>query len=283
MTKLTRKIGMNSAVLILLLLLPVVAGADTLKIESFNLRYDNPDDGINAWPKRREMVITHIQSVKPDILALQEVLAHQLDWLSAQLTDYRCVGVGRDNGKREGEFVPICYRTDNLEALDSGHFWLSDTPNQAGSIGWGAHLPRVTSWIKLKYHSSPNTLVTFNTHFSHVSAEARSKSAELLLEQVRNISGQLPIIISGDFNAPPAELSYRHLIENTSLPLQDTATAIAPHPTFNGFGTADPAVRIDYIFTSKGFRVLDFSTFRINIEGRYISDHYPIMATVGLP
>ncbi|ALS99795.1 endonuclease/exonuclease/phosphatase family protein [Lacimicrobium alkaliphilum] len=274
---------MNRAVFILLLVLPVVAGADTLKVESFNLRYDNPDDGINAWPKRREMVITHIQSVKPDILTLQEALAHQLDWLSAQLTDYRCVGVGRDNGKREGEFVPICYRTDKLEALDSGHFWLSDTPNQAGSIGRGAHLPRVTSWIKLKHHPSLKTLTAFNTHFSHVSAEARNKSAEILLEQARKISGQLPIIISGDFNALPAELSYRHLLQNTMLPLQDAASAIAPQPTLNGFGTADPPVRIDYILTSKGFRVFDFDTFQINIEGRYISDHYPIMATVGLP
>ena len=122
----------------------------TVVAESFNLRYDTPNDGINAWPKRQHMVLTHLQTLLPDVVGMQEVLAHQLEWLDHNLPDYAYIGVGRDDGLSKGEFVPLLYNKNQLTKIAGGNFWLSETPAVAGSIGWQAQLPRVVSWGHFK-------------------------------------------------------------------------------------------------------------------------------------
>jgi endonuclease/exonuclease/phosphatase family metal-dependent hydrolase len=251
-----------------------------LKVESFNLRYDNPDDGINAWPKRQQLVLNHLQQTLPDVVGMQEVLAHQLDWLAEQLPNYAFIGVGRDDGKRAGEFVPLLYNTRTLTKLDSGYFWLSETPDVPGSIGWLARLPRVVTWAKFSHHNK--VFFVFNAHFSHVSDLARQKSAEFLVRHIPTIAGDSPVILMGDLNTLDSESAYTTIIANPTLRFIDSALVNGHQPasTFNGFGTSTDHKRIDYIFISKGLSSSNYMTHEDRDGDSFISDHYPISTLI---
>ncbi|GAA0340344.1 endonuclease/exonuclease/phosphatase family protein [Bowmanella denitrificans] len=257
-----------------------LAQAKPLLVESFNLRYDNPADGIHAWPNRQALVIEHIRNLSADVIGMQEVLAHQWQGLGAQLPEYGQLGAGRDDGKQAGEFVPILYRKSRLQLIKNGYFWLSETPNQPGSIGWGAHLPRITSWAIFTDKHSQRDFCFFNTHFSHVSDEARQQAAKLLLAQIPLRCDDLPVIATGDFNAQPDDAAYRQL--SNSKPLFDTASGQAAEPTYNGFGKTEKAVRIDYIFADKRITAAKYQTHFIVKDGVYISDHFPISVSLDI-
>tara|TARA_R110002167_G_scaffold335644_1_gene543000 strand:- start:7967 stop:8848 length:882 start_codon:yes stop_codon:yes gene_type:complete len=250
-----------------------------LKVESFNLRLDTPNDGINAWPKRQQLVLNHLQLTLPDIVGMQEVLAHQLHWLDEKLPNYAVIGVGRDDGKNAGEFVPLLYNTRTLTKLDSGYFWLSETPNVAGSIGWLAHFPRVVTWAKFSQHNK--VFFVFNAHFSHVSDLARQKSSEFLVHYIPTIAGDNQVILMGDLNTLDSELAYTTIIAAPNLGFSDSALADGQQPsiTFNGFGHSD-AKRIDYIFISKGLSSSNYMTHEDKDGDLYISDHYPISTLI---
>lgn len=251
-----------------------------LKVESFNIRLDTSHDGINAWPHRQQLVLNHLQQTQPDVVGMQEVLVHQLDWLSEHLADYAFIGVGRDDGKRAGEFVPLLYNTRTLTKLDSGYFWLSETPKVPGSIGWLAHLPRVVTWAKFSQHNK--MFFVFNAHFSHVSDLARQKSAEFLVRHIPTIAGDSPVILMGDLNTLDSEPAYATIIADPRLQFIDTALVNGHQPasTFNGFGTSTDHKRIDYIFISKGLTSSNYMTHEERDGQRYISDHYPISTLI---
>ena len=256
--------------------------ATNLVVESFNIRYDNPADATNAWPNRQQLIYAHLNTLRPDVLGLQEVLHHQLNWLSEQLPDYDYIGVGRDDGVNAGEFVPLFYNKNTLTKLDGGNFWLSETPQIAGSIGWQAHLPRVASWGHFEKNGSD--FFVFNVHFSHVSDVARQKSAEFLLTHIPAIAGSKPVILLGDFNMLHNSSAYKTLTTGPLLPLIDTA--ILAHAegagTYNGFAAGERE-RIDYIFISKGLKSSGYRTYQLNVAGVYISDHFPISTVISLP
>ena len=254
--------------------------AQSVKVESFNLRFDNPNDGINAWPHRQQRVLKHLQHHQFDVVGMQEVLAHQLDWLTQHLPDYAAIGVGRDDGKRGGEFVPLLYNSKTLTLLDSGYFWLSDTPNVAGSIGWLAKLPRIVSWAKFSRNNS--IFLVFNAHFSHVSDLARQKSAEFLVRYIPTIAADYPVILMGDLNTLDTDPAYSTIISDTKLKFVDSALVgkAQPASTFNGFGNATKHQRIDYIFISQGLSSSQYTTHEDREGERYISDHYPVSAVI---
>lgn len=251
-----------------------------LKVESFNLRFDNPNDGINAWPHRQQWVLKHLQQNQFDVVGMQEVLAHQLDWLVENLPDYVAIGVGRDDGKRGGEFVPLLYNSKTLTMLDSGYFWLSETPDVAGSIGWLAKLPRIVSWAKLRHNNK--VFFVFNAHFSHVSDLARQKSAEFLQRYIPTIAADYPVILMGDLNTLDSDPAYATLVNHKGLAWVDTALVGGHQPaaTFNGFGHTSNHNRIDYIFISQGLSSSHYTTHQERDGERYISDHYPISAVI---
>ncbi|MCS4306578.1 endonuclease/exonuclease/phosphatase family metal-dependent hydrolase [Rheinheimera pacifica] len=256
--------------------------ATSLVVESFNIRYDNPADAINAWPNRQQLIYAHLKTLQPDVLGLQEVLHHQLSWLSEQLPDYSYIGVGRDDGVIAGEFVPLFYNKNTIKKLDSGNFWLSETPDVAGSIGWQAHLPRVASWGHFEKNGSD--FFVFNVHFSHVSDVARQKSAEFLLTHIPAIAGNKPVILMGDFNMLHDSAAYKTLTSDRLLPLTDTAVLANDEVvgTYNGFAAGD-SERIDYIFISNGLKSHNYRTYQLSVAGVYISDHFPISAVITLP
>jgi endonuclease/exonuclease/phosphatase family metal-dependent hydrolase len=260
-----------------------------IKVMTLNIRYDNPDDSIYAWPKRATQVCNFIKNEKPDILGLQEVLWHQYKVLDSALIDYSSVGVGRSDGARAGEMNPVFFRKEKFDMVRNITFWLSGSPEVAGSIGWGASLPRIVTWMELVDKISHKHLFFFNTHFAHDSDSARLMSSKILLNQVNKIAEGFPFIISGDFNMPPTSTGYSILTgPDESIPLLKDSYVITekkpagPVYTFNEFSDKAKTGRIDYIFVRNGMRVLDYKTVIKKEHGIYISDHWPVEAVISL-
>jgi len=260
---------------------------NAIEVMTLNVRYDNPEDSINAWPNRASQVCNFIQKEKPDILGMQEVLWQQYVVLDSVLTEYTSTGVGRDDGAREGEMNPVFFRKERFDMVRTITFWLSDTPEIPGSIGWGASLPRIVTWMELVDKNSHEHFFYFNTHFAHDSDSARIMSSKILLREVNKITDGFPFIITGDFNMLPTSKGYAILTgPDESVPLLKDSYVISekkpygPAYTFNGFSDKRGTGRIDYIFVRSGMKVLDHSTIIKKERGIFISDHWPVKSTI---
>jgi endonuclease/exonuclease/phosphatase family metal-dependent hydrolase len=258
-----------------------------LKVMTFNVRFDNPGDGINAWAHRVPLVEAYMAEVAPDIVGMQENLHHQNEDLLRIMPGYQYVGTGRDDGRQGGEYSPIFFRSDRFELLGHGQFWLSETPEVPGSIGWEAVLPRVVAWAWLSDRKSGLDFYVFNTHFSHVSDLARRKSMKFMSEQIRKIAGDSRVIVTGDFNITKgSELYYDMLAHFYRLNRLQNVELISEAPvsgaqsTFNAFREDVPPRVIDYIFVDNHFRVRSYQVDHIMHNGVYISDHWPVWTSL---
>ncbi len=246
---------------------------------SYNIRFDNPADGEDAWPLRREFLAAQIHFHHPDVFGIQEGLHRQLVYLQEALPAYQYVGVGRDDGAQAGEYSALFFKTERFDAVQSGTFWLSPTPDRV-SKGWDAALPRICTWARLKDRLSGDTLFALNTHFDHMGATARLESARLLLQFIqKNNTGNLPVMLMGDFNCTPDEAPYAVLTESLSDAKNVSAQPhFGPDGTFNGFDFSKPVKkRIDFIFVSKKIKVLQHAILSDNKGCRYPSDHLPVL------
>jgi len=260
---------------------------DAIKVITFNVRYNTPHDSINAWPNRASMVFSFLKEEKPDIFGMQEVLLNQYEELDSALDEYASVGVGRSDGAKGGEMNPVFYLKARFDMARTKTFWLSETPEIAGSQAWGAGLPRIVTWIELVDKKTHDHLFFFNTHFAHDSDSARIMSSKLLLVKADSIAADFPFIITGDFNQLPTSNCYvKHTAPTESIPLIRDSYIISddnpdgPGYTFNGFSDRQGSGRIDYIFVKDGMKVLEHSTIVIKENNVYISDHWPVEAIV---
>ena len=248
-----------------------------IKYISYNIRYVNASDGDNAWDIRKPATKEMIEREQPDVFGLQEALIGQLQYIDSNFPQYSRVGVGRDDGKEDGEFMAVYYRNDKFKLLENGNFWLSETPDQC-SMGWDAACKRIVTWAKLKDLDSKKVFYVFNTHLDHVGEVAREQSILLIVKKIDEIvkKDKAPVFLSGDFNS------------NVSSPIFDPLKnimkdrrAILPEsewiPTYNSFGNGGDSM-IDYMFY-KNAEVQDFKTLNGDYGKPYISDHYPVMAT----
>ena len=278
-------------IIIAILFVPAGCGGradkNAISVMTLNIRYDNPRDSMNAWPNRAEMATGFIKDVKPDLLGVQEVLWHQYVYLDSALTDYTSVGVGRSDGARGGEMNPVFFRNDRFSMVRTITFWLSGTPEVPGSMGWGANLPRIVTWMELVDKIDDTHIFFFNTHFAHDSDSARIMSSKILLDEVAKISGDFPFVITGDLNMLPSSIGYSVLTGPAeSVPLMMDAFVISqgkpegPSYTFNGFNDEPGRGRIDYVFVRNGMRVLEHKTHLKKEREVFISDHWPVSAAV---
>ncbi len=262
--------------------------AQDLNVMSFNIRYNNPGDSLNAWPHRIVKVTSQILFHEADYVGLQEALAGQLQDLQNGLPDYKVIGVGRDDGKTKGEYSAIIYNSKRLKALESATFWLSQTPDIIGSRGWDAALPRIVTWAKFKDLKTKKTFFAFNTHFDHIGKEARRESAHLLLKKVKEIAGKNRAFITGDFNAEPNAEPVQ-IIVNPSDPDQLTDSRqlsqmphYGPTGTFNAFQRKEVDDNpIDYIFLKGSWKVKKHAALSQTWGGRFASDHFALFAVLG--
>lgn len=255
--------------------------SDKLRLATFNIRMGGVDQGDRAWPERKELVAETIRKMNPDLLGMQEAFDYQIKDLLKSLPDYTSIGVGRDDGKNAGEFSPILYRKKQFELLDSGTFWLSDTPQVPGSITWGNNCTRVCTWAKMKRKSTGKELVLFNTHWDHRGQESRVKSADLMLKWVKK-HPESQVIMMGDFNATETNPAIHKLttagFTNCFLSLHQAEKNRGTHHPWTGKGSA--AGTIDHIFVSPKPTIQKSWIERHHKGTQWPSDHFPVSAVI---
>lgn len=251
---------------------------------TYNLRYQTPADGPNAWPHRRAAVLALLRYHEIELLGTQEALVEQVEDLET-LPGFQRVGVGRDDGVRAGEHTAIFFRRDRFELLASGTFWLSETPDRP-SRGWdGRCCHRIATWARLRERPSGRVLLALSTHFDHEGEVARHESARLLLRRLPEMADGAPVVVLGDFNATPASAPLRllHGALHDARAISETPP-YGPEGTFNGFRIDAPLdARIDHVLLSPGWRVLRYAALTDQHQGRYPSDHLPVVVRLRWP
>jgi endonuclease/exonuclease/phosphatase family metal-dependent hydrolase len=244
--------------LILTLFLSAPLSAQTHRIATFNIRWDNPNDVGNLWKDRSPQIIQLIKFHQIGIVGTQEVLAHQLNELNEGL-GFAAIGVGRDDGKAKGEFSPIHYDPARYKLEDSGTFWLSPSP-EVPSKGWDAALPRICTWGKFSTAAGERFYV-FNVHYDHIGQQARVESSKLVLSKIKEINREgLPVIWMGDFNVEPENPAYQVIFDQETWKdarLISKLPSYGPKGTFTAFEwDRMPAGIIDHIFVQGKIEVL---------------------------
>ncbi|MBL0940376.1 MAG: endonuclease/exonuclease/phosphatase family protein [Gemmatimonadaceae bacterium] len=266
-----------------------VAGTP-LRVMTFNIRYNNPGDGINAWPNRKAWVAQLIRFHDADVVGVQEALHGMLVDLDSLLPEYSRVGVGRKDGKEAGEYSAILYKKTRVEMLENKTFWLSTNPDAVGVKAWDAALERIATWGKFRDRATGCTYVHLNTHFDHVGQEARKESAKLIRRQLRTIAGNMPHIVTGDLNVGPTTEAYTTLtsgaVEGGVAPLIDGYVSsregsYGPNASFNSFKEIGDT-RIDYVMVSQGIDVLKHGILTDRWDKRFPSDHMPVIASLSM-
>jgi endonuclease/exonuclease/phosphatase family metal-dependent hydrolase len=270
---------------------PAPAAGPSVRVMSFNIRYGTANDGEDHWDKRKDFLVETIRAYNPDLLGTQEVLAEQADFLQQKLPEYGFAGGGRDDGKRKGEFSPVMYRRDRFELLAHGMWWLSPTPENVGSKGWDAALPRIVTWARLKDRAGGFTVLWFNTHWDHVGNTARVESGKLMRKLIEDNRGDpnLPVIVTGDFNSTEQTPQYRSLTlgDGSGFKLVDAYREVHPEvrpdeASFNGFEGTRQGLRIDWILHSEQWVATGAAIDRTERDGHTPSDHYPVTAVLEL-
>lgn len=252
-----------------------------IRIMSFNIRYGLADDGQNRWENRKGLTVARIQAFNPDLLGIQECRDDaQTLFVRNNLSEYRFYGVRREGGGETAlEMAPILFRNSRFQILQTGHFWLSETPQLGGSKSWGSVFARTATWALLTDRPTGKSVVFVNTHFDY-EPKATEESARLLRRWIERMAGEHPVILTGDFNADKSSVAYRHLTENGLL--FDAYRQVHPEgdneATFHGFGQPSALSPIDWILVSDHFKVVDGIIDQSHQGDVFPSDHYPITA-----
>lgn len=252
-----------------------------IKVMSYNIRLSSGTekaDSIYHWQHRKEASLNLMHEERPTVFGLQEACPDQMDYLVENLPEYGYIGVGRDDGKRKGECMAIFYRKDEVELIDGGTFWLSQTPDQV-TKGWDAACFRTCTWAILKKKDTGKKFVYMNTHLDHMGKVAREESIKLIVAKAEELTGgKLPVYITADFNSPTTNAIFKPMQE-AMLDARVEAPATDDRGTLNCWGTTPPGVVIDHIFY-RGAEAQKFEVLRDkNYGAPYVSDHYPVMLT----
>ncbi len=286
----------------LIALVALVAGCEIIPLEpdppeppeslvamTFNVRYDNglPNSDDDAWVHpdhpRRDAAIATILDSAPDVLGVQEALWNQVqDLEEGLLPRYRWDGVGRDDGDRAGEFCAVFWRNDLYERTAGGTFWLSLEPQEPGSVYPGAATTRIATWVELQERRTGRFVTVLNTHWDHVSQDARTHAAALIVQELDIIApSPRGRIVLGDLNLPEDNVAFSTLLNGGALTdaYRDVHEEHADEATFHGFGGGVTGRRIDHVLPSAGFFTVDDARIvRDEGPGGFPSDHFPVVA-----
>ena len=265
-------------------------GQTEIGVVSFNVRLDSEQDGDDRWEHRRQAAVEMIRRERPTVMGLQEAQPHQIDFLAGNCPEYAWYGLGRDSGKvpsETGDYpaeetMAIFWREADVELLDKGTFWLSQTPDSV-SRGWDAYCNRTCTWGLFRSRASGRRFYFFNTHLDHIGKTARSESMKLIAARLGEINAEgAPVFLTADFNSRTtdacfAPLHARMADARTEAPQTDDK------PTWNGYGRKSAPNWLDHIFYGReGCRAVAFRTLTDDYGAPYISDHYPVFARVRL-
>ncbi|WP_408010346.1 endonuclease/exonuclease/phosphatase family protein [Pseudalkalibacillus sp. A8] len=259
-----------------------------LRVMTYNVRFmNNAVPSPYNWDGRRPLVQRVIRSHMPDIIGTQEPLYQQVKEMASDLPEYDWIGLGKEGGSK-GLFMPIFYRKTRFTPLEYDHYWLSDTPETIGSRSWGNINPRMVTWVKFLDHQTNQSFYFVNTHLDHISEESRQKSTTLILKKLKEFDPALPILMMGDFNVGPDSVVHQKLTKEG--PLVDL-WQVAERRINEGLGTFNafrdptgggPKDRIDWILSKGKVTVHEIGILDEREDGRFPSDHYPVIADLTL-
>lgn len=260
---------------------------------SYNVRYDNPAESADPWRRRRDAVASVVRFHGPDLVGLQEALHDQVEDLEERLPDYEWLFAGRADPESAGEYAAVGYLRERFNLEADGTVWLSETPDEAGSCGWDARLPRLVRWARLREEETDVELYLFNTHFDHAGETARLESAKLLRDTVDELARNEPVVITGDLNCRAGSPPYEHLTgrdkSSAGRSLQDTHRTArhdhhGPTTTMTDFRNLVPEKKIDYVLVTSDVETAVHGVCSDTYDdGRYPSDHLPVIVRLSLP
>lgn len=258
---------------------------ETIKVMTFNLRFGTAPDGPNHWNNRKDMVLEVIKNYDPDLLGTQECLDFQAKYIAEQIPTYAVIGRGREKDG-SSEQTAVFYKKDLWDVLETKFLWLSETPEEPGSKSWDTACTRIVTWLKLKHRSSGKELLYINTHLDHKSKMARQKGAELISERVKQEGEGKTVIITGDFNAVAENSEPWKIFANNGFndSWLKAAEKVGPPVTWCGFKDPEPdsTNRIDWILYQGPIQPLKCETVVYKKDGRYPSDHFPVVTVFKL-
>ena len=299
-------------ILAALVLAVTAAAQSSFTVGQFNMRYDSSKDKERGegWDVRSQKIFDMVNFEGWDIIGAQELLHNQMLDLKNGLDGYDYIGVGRNDGKTKGEYAAIFYKTSRMKCLENGQFWLSETPEVPGSKGWDTSQCRICTWGKFEDKTTKWQFWVFNLHMDHKGIVARREGAKLVLSRIKEMCGDDPYILTGDFNVDQKNEIYSIIMDSGMLQdafhaakhrMAETGSMNYFKPDFN------TDCRIDHVFLSPGFKVHDYGLLTYSFwtpvevteemqaaidagqEGvvvhqqRMISDHYPVSVCVELP
>lgn len=286
----------------LLLILPLARAGD-LTVATFNIRFASQGDkGTRSWEARKELVVETVRKMNPDVWGVQEAMDHQMEFLKKNLPGYQVIGVGRDDGKKKGEYSAIFLRKKRFkqDEKEGGTFWLSETPEKAGTTSWGNEVIRICTWSRLVDQKSGKGVYVFNTHWDHRSQPSREQSARLLGKRIAaRKNGNEPVVLLGDFNATETNPGVAYLIgkqvklaggtepEQWKSALRSAFLELHPdvadRRTFNSWrGERKGAFMIDHVLVSKEWTVKK-SWIEYHMKDDMVpADHWPVAAVLSL-
>lgn len=257
------------------------AKTQDFKIMTYNVKISG--DGLRSNENRLPLIVSTISKHAPDSFGLQEADKSWVDSIAAEMSDYAHVEKYREDGIEKGESSAIFYLKDKYELVNSGHFWLSETPDEP-SFGWDAACERITTWVILKDKTTNFTYAHFNTHFDHVGSQAKAESVALISAKIAEIAPDIPVVLTGDFNLREGSSNYNNLL---SCGLKDTkylAEKYDDHATYHGYNVVMPSTKpIDFIFVNGYVSSVKSSSIESDFDNYMLaSDHFPVIVEMTL-
>lgn len=247
---------------------------------TYNIRYATERDEENQWENRKSHLTEQISFHAPDVFGVQEALLLQLNFIDSVLVNYSYLGVGRDDGKKQGEYCAIFYDKRKIQLVSHDTFWLSKTP-ETPSKDWDAAYKRICTYAYFRDKLSGKKFWVFNTHFDHIGEIAREKSAELIVAKTRELTSDgEAVFVMGDFNLNEKSKAIGFLSgQFDDARMASETIPFGPFGTFTGFEYNEPVKdRIDYIFCSKNMvKVKKYGVLTDSKSQRFPSDHFPVM------
>ena len=285
-------IGCTLMVAVLVGTPPPVAAQIPLDVMTFNIRTSNIDDGDDSWPYRKELLAETIRQFAPQVLGMQEAISEQIEYLTSVLPEYRWLGIDRrlNGGQGLSEHTPIFYRHEELAPIETGNFWLTDTPDVPPVPTTGRRRRRgggrIVTWARFHHLATGRAVYVFNTHLSLRRGQGQIDAVNLILERVGRIPAGSAVIVMGDFNNVAETSDLWQIATGDGL---NDAWVLAeerrgPPLTLSDFGPPDEGrtERIDWILVGGPISVRSVETVLNNHEGRYPSDHYPVAARLDI-
>ena len=250
-------------------------GTEGLKVMSYNIRLGSANDGTNSWSLRYTATGDMLEDQAPDVFGVQEALDYQVRYIN-EMCGYEYVGVGRENGKKEGEHMAIFWNKKSVSMLKWGTFWLSETP-QKPSKGWDAACFRTATWALMKDKKTGKKFYFVNTHLDHEGKEAQKNGLKLIVDRIGEINPEgYPMVLTGDFNMKPDDPNLAEL-DSKMQSTRKIAAVTDNHDTYNGWGRGSGI--IDYIYVSGFSSCPEYQTVVKRYQDRkFVSDHYPVSA-----